>query len=134
MKPPKFDRTNRDPDISLTARRKKQSDLNKPEVFRPTNTEDYAPDEGSSLREISKQSRGEAKDERSLQDIAKHDHDGANSKEIDFHSLVGLFRTVAVAPTNIPTRFCEQVVFYYSGGTARIYFYDTLNKAWRSVT
>ena len=134
MKPPKYDRTNSDPDRSLATPRRKPSDLNKPEVFRPTNDEAYAPDEGSSLREISKQSRGEAKDERSLQDIPKHDHDGANSKEIDFHSLVGQFKTVAVAPTNIPTRFCEQIVFYYAGGTARIYFYDNLNKAWRSVT
>lgn len=130
MKPPKYARTSSRGSSPLVA----PNTSTKIETFRPNNDIEYAPDEGSSLREITKQSRGESKDERSFQDITKHDHDGANSKEIDYRNLVGLFRTVAVAPTHTPTRFSEQVVFYYAGGTARIYFYDTINKAWRSVS
>ena len=44
--------------------------------------------------------------------------------------LRGLYKTVSAVPTRTPTKLQDQIVFYSSGGTLRIYMYDATNHGW----
>ena len=44
-------------------------------------------------------------------------------ERIRIQDLQSLFPTVTTAPTNVPRNFYEQIAFYKSGSTYRIYFY-----------
>lgn len=103
------------------------------ETFRPVESQDYMPDQGSALRTVHDQSHGDTTDERSQNDVRKHTHDGTNSRQIDVRNLSGFIRTVSTVPTYVPTSFAEQLVIYSSGGTFRLYAYDTVGKAWHYV-
>lgn len=46
-------------------------------------------------------------------------------------NLFGMFQTVSSVPTGVPTRLINQIQFYSSGATYRLYMYDTTNKVWR---
>lgn len=48
--------------------------------------------------------------------------------------VFGMFQTVTTAPTLTPRNFIEQVKIYSSGGTFRIYIYDTVSNAWKFST
>lgn len=48
--------------------------------------------------------------------------------------VFGMFQTVTAAPTKTPRNFFEQVKIYSSGGTFRIYIYDTVSNAWKYAT
>ena len=44
---------------------------------------------------------------------------------------IGSIETVTVVPTGIPSKMINQIKFYSSGATYRIYFYDVKNGVWR---
>ena len=45
--------------------------------------------------------------------------------------VLGMFQTVTTAPTATPKNFFNQIQIYSSGGTFRIYIYDTVSNAWK---
>ncbi len=48
--------------------------------------------------------------------------------------LLGMIKTVDTAPsatTDKPVRLIDQIKFYSSGATYRLYIYDTTNNVWR---
>lgn len=45
--------------------------------------------------------------------------------------LYGVFETVSTVPTAVPKNFLQQIKFYKSGTTYRIYIYDCVNNVWR---
>ena len=49
---------------------------------------------------------------------------------IELKDITNLFKTVSVVPTHVPRRFEEQIIFYVSGATKRLYIYDTNANAW----
>lgn len=51
--------------------------------------------------------------------------------EKDLQNITNFLRTQEAVPTAKPRNFIEQVVLVWSGGSARAYFYDTVNLAWR---
>lgn len=56
------------------------------------------------------------------------------NKRINFNTdIIGLFETVTVAPTGIPTSPFEQVKLANISGTFYIYAYNTNSKTWRRV-
>ncbi len=98
----------------------------------------YGPSLASTMASADEQRRGQERDERSLSDVRKHNHDGANSEQINFSSLAGIVPTVSVIPsvsTNSirPKTVSDQLRIYISGPTMRLYIYDALNDAWRYV-
>lgn len=101
------------------------------ENFRPKEADSFMPEPGSALEQVTEQSRGGTEDERSKNDIRKHDHDGVNSMRVNIHDLTGFIQTVSTAPTWTPKNFWEQFAIYRSGATLRLYCYDTTNNAWR---
>lgn len=92
---------------------------------------DYQPEAGSALGSVYQQGRGSVPDERSLNDVRKHTHDGANSQNINIKNLIGFIPTVAAVPLWIPKAFSEQLAVYKNGVTIRLYIYDTANNVWR---
>jgi len=48
--------------------------------------------------------------------------------------VFGMFQTVTTAPTGTPKNFFNQIQVYSSGGTFRIYIYDTVSNAWKFST
>jgi len=48
--------------------------------------------------------------------------------------IFGMFQTVTTAPTATPKNFFNQIQIYSSGGTFRIYIYDTVSNAWKYAT
>lgn len=48
--------------------------------------------------------------------------------------IIGLFETVAVVPTAVPTNAYQQVKIYVNGATLRLYWYDAVGHAWHYVT
>jgi len=46
-------------------------------------------------------------------------------------SMVGVIETVTAVPTGKPINMINQIKFYSSGATYRIYFYDAKNGVWR---
>lgn len=48
--------------------------------------------------------------------------------------LFGMLQTVSVVPTATPKRLINQIQFYSSGATYRLYIYDTTNNVWRYTT
>lgn len=48
--------------------------------------------------------------------------------------LFGMFQTVSAVPTATPKRLINQIQFYSSGATYRLYIYDTTNNVWRYST
>lgn len=96
----------------------------------------YGPGGDSAIASVDIQKRGQEKDERNLNDVKKHTHDGQNSQRIDWGDLRGIIRTVSVVPstsTNVrkPKSVSEQILLYANGGTFRLYIYDAQNDAWR---
>ncbi len=56
------------------------------------------------------------------------------NKRINFNTdLIGLFETVTVAPTLIPTSPYEQIKLANISGTFYIYAYNTNSKTWKRV-
>lgn len=54
---------------------------------------------------------------------------------INFNTdIIGLFETVSAVPTGIPTSPYEQIKIYVSGGTLRLYWYDSVAHVWHYVT
>ena len=52
-----------------------------------------------------------------------------------FDDFFGMFKTVTSAPSGIPKTPQDQIVVYFSSpSTWKLYVYDTLNNAWKSVT
>jgi len=47
------------------------------------------------------------------------------------NDMVGLIETVTAVPTGKPINMINQIKFYSSGATYRIYFYDATNGVWR---
>lgn len=47
--------------------------------------------------------------------------------------LTGIFRTVAIAPTDKPKNLLDQIVIYSHGATNRLYWYDSVNDQWNHV-
>ena len=47
------------------------------------------------------------------------------------NDMVGLIETVTAVPTGKPINMINQIKFYSSGATYRIYFYDAKNGVWR---
>lgn len=50
------------------------------------------------------------------------------------NDLLGMFQTVTSAPTSAPRTLINQIQIYSSGGTFRIYIYDTVSNAWKYAT
>ncbi len=48
--------------------------------------------------------------------------------------ILGMFQTVTAAPTVTPFNWQNQIQIYSSGGTFRIYIYDTASNAWKYAT
>lgn len=51
--------------------------------------------------------------------------------EKDLVNVTGFFRTQEAVPTAKPKSVIDQVILVWSGGSARAYFYDTINLGWR---
>lgn len=99
----------------------------------------YGPSNASALGSANIQARGSTDDDRDLSSVRRHTHDGANSKQININDLVGIIKTVSVAPsvgTNVPlpSTFADQFRVYKNGSTKRLYVFDTVNKIWSYVT
>jgi hypothetical protein len=50
---------------------------------------------------------------------------------IYIRDLQGMFETVDAVPTAIPKNLIDQIKFYKSGTTYRIYIFDAKNGIWR---
>lgn len=66
----------------------------------------------------------------------KHEIDEIDDKvtpvpRMNASSLVGMYQTVSVAPTATPLFMQNQIQVYSSGGTFRIYIYDTVSNSWK---
>jgi glycine cleavage system pyridoxal-binding protein P len=48
--------------------------------------------------------------------------------------FLGMFETVTDVPTKTPRNFINQIKFYSSGTTYRLYMYDIKNNVWRYTT
>lgn len=66
-------------------------------------------------------------------EIVKVDEPTLNQPN-DLKQAIGLFETVSAVPTGKPTNLLNQIKFYSSGGTRRIYIYDAKNDTWRYAT
>lgn len=67
--------------------------------------------------------------------ISNHIHNGSDAQRINLNTdIIGLFETVSAVPTIIPIRPYDQIKFYSSGATYRLYMYDVLNNVWRYTT
>jgi hypothetical protein len=67
--------------------------------------------------------------------IERHIHDGGGSTRINWNTdIIGLFETVSLVPTLVPTKPYDQIKFYSNGITYRMYIYDNTNKVWRYAT
>lgn len=106
----------------------------KVENFRPPSAEDLTVDPDSALRSVANMSRSSVADERDMQDVSKHTHDGTNSERVELKSLRGFIRSTSVIPTWMPTDVEEQIVIYVNGGTKKLYVYHMVAKTWLSVT
>lgn len=103
------------------------------ESFKST-PDEYGFPEDSGIRQLDDQTRGTALNDRDSSDIKNHDHNGENSQRIALDSLTGLIGTISTVPTFKPTKISDQIVIYVSGGTKRLYIYDTSTKAWMYTT
>jgi hypothetical protein len=57
--------------------------------------------------------------------------DGVNPVPLyKVQDIFGFFETVSSVPTAEPMKFKDQIKFYVSGATKRIYYYDKTNKSW----
>lgn len=60
--------------------------------------------------------------------------DFLETRRINFNTdIIGLFETVTVAPTGIPTSPYEQIKLANISGTFYIYAYNTNSKSWKRV-
>ena len=48
--------------------------------------------------------------------------------------LFGMFQTISAVPTVAPKRLINQIQYYKSGATLRLYVYDTVNNVWSYAT
>lgn len=51
-----------------------------------------------------------------------------------FERARGLYKTVSAVPTYVPISPDEQIVYYKSGATLRLYVYDVSNNVWSYAT
>ena len=66
--------------------------------------------------------------------ITTHIHNGAGSERIQLFDIFKLFETVSAVPTNNnPRSIFDQIKYYKSGSTNRLYMYDSVNGAWHYV-
>lgn len=57
------------------------------------------------------------------------------NKRTNFNTdIIGLYETVSVAPTGVPTSPYEQIKIYVNGATLRFYWYDSVAHVWHYVT
>jgi len=49
-------------------------------------------------------------------------------------NIYGMFNTSSSIPTATPNVARDQIVFYSSGSTYRVYIYDVTNNVWRYAT
>lgn len=49
----------------------------------------------------------------------------------ELKNIFGNFEVVSAVPTAVPTRFDQQIKIYVSGGTSRLYIYDTSTATWK---
>lgn len=72
-----------------------------------------------------------------LQDLTRRvqDLEGTTNGRIVFNTgIIGLFETVTVAPTGIPTSPYDQVKISVIAGTTALNVYDATNHVWKKVT
>lgn len=50
------------------------------------------------------------------------------------NTFFGNIETVTTVPTTTPSNFEQSIKIYVSGGTKRLYLYDTTNNAWIYTT
>lgn len=62
--------------------------------------------------------------------MREHNHDGFKGNQIYLKHIFGLFEVVSSAPTTTPKTSYDQVKIYSSGGTFRLYVYDSVGGAW----
>lgn len=62
--------------------------------------------------------------------IKNHTHNGVDSQLINVRFISLLFDTVNTVPSHTPQNIFEQIKIYNSGGTYRLYWYDTNLKQW----
>lgn len=91
----------------------------------------YSPAPDSTTAQFHRMSRGDELNERNLSDLARHIHDGANSRRIQVQFLLGSIPRVSAAPTYSPKTFLDHFRLYSNGGTYRLYIYDAPSQAWR---
>lgn len=80
---------------------------------------------------------GESDTAQQLQDLTRRilNLEGMTNGRIVFNTgIIGLFETVSVAPTGIPTSPYDQVKIYVNSTTYRLYWYDGVGHAWHYVT
>ena len=66
--------------------------------------------------------------------LGSHEHKGFDTGRINFLDIIGKVVTVDTAPTATPRDLQEQIKFYQSGGTKRLYIYDTIANSWHYAT
>ena len=75
-----------------------------------------------------------------MSQLPPHNHDGLNSDQINFFSLLGFLPTYtdSTTVTNVkaaaPNSVAQQIFIDTSTGTKKLYIYDTVGKAWLSCT
>lgn len=55
-------------------------------------------------------------------------------KPMYLSEILGSMETITAVPTGTPKRFIDQFKFYSTGGTYRLYAYDSKNAVWRYVS
>jgi hypothetical protein len=66
--------------------------------------------------------------------MREHNHDGFKGNQIFLKHIFGQFEVVSSAPTTVPKTAYDNIKIYSSGGTFRIYVYDSVGGAWHYAT
>jgi len=67
-------------------------------------------------------------------DLTNPDPSVPADSSVWIQDLFGSIETTISIPTKAPTKFASQIQLYSSGGTYRLYIYDTTNQVWRYAT
>lgn len=68
------------------------------------------------------------------EDIRGHYHDGTTATRMELFDIFGMIEVVTAVPTGEPKDIANCLKLYSTGGTYRLYIYDTKNSAWRYAT
>jgi len=49
----------------------------------------------------------------------------------ELKNIFGSFEVVSAVPTEVPIRLDQQIKIYVSGGTSRLYIFDTSTATWK---